>query len=687
MQKIQLYIEGQRVDMFKDESVTLTDTIKNAKDIDKVFTEFSKTFSLPASKLNNKIFKHFYNYDITNGFDARIRVSSVIELNDLPFKDGFIKLEGVDLKDNLAHTYKITFFGNTISLKNLLGDDQLSDLSWLNNFNKKQSDGSAIVYSYPDIQSYLTTGLNKTVDGVNYAKPLQVPLVTHTQRLYYKTSEHIADSGNLYFQNGGGNNIHGVKWNELKYAIRLEIIIKAIEDKYGISFSADFFSSAGTSNTYFDDLYMWLHRTKGKATNGGQLTSSTLPVVGWTDDTSNTFDKMVDNVLTVFNSSSPTLSLAFVPVGSDNYNFTVYRNNVAIITSGNISGTVSYVMPITNDTNANYRVEMTSTTTIVFTSVTWTNSNSAFPTSFVNTSFIKNDDFELIITQQIPKMKVLDFLTSIFKMFNLVAFVKDNVIVVKTLDSFYSSGINYDITKYLDVTKSQSNTALPFREINFTYDGLGTFLAKQHDQLFNKEWGKIEYNEDSSLKFSGGIYNYTIPFEHFKFERLLDLSDASLTEVQWGFCVDDNQESYIGKPILFYNALKTDTISFVDRVNADNIAIRQTSIATYFAPCNSNMNVTPFANQPSINFASEPDEWEGVENLNTLFKDYHSNYITSIFNKSNRITKVTAYLPLRILLNYSLADRFQISGSSYKINSISTNLKTGKSQIELLNDL
>ena len=29
MQKIQLYIEGQRVDMFKDESVTITDTIKS----------------------------------------------------------------------------------------------------------------------------------------------------------------------------------------------------------------------------------------------------------------------------------------------------------------------------------------------------------------------------------------------------------------------------------------------------------------------------------------------------------------------------------------------------------------------------------------------------------------------------------------------------------------------------------
>ena len=111
MQELQLYIEGQRVDMFSDESVTITQSIQNVKDISKIFTDFSKTFSLPASNTNNKIFKHYYNFDITGGFDARKKKSATIELNNLPFKDGKIKLEGVDLKNNKPHTYKITFFG------------------------------------------------------------------------------------------------------------------------------------------------------------------------------------------------------------------------------------------------------------------------------------------------------------------------------------------------------------------------------------------------------------------------------------------------------------------------------------------------------------------------------------------------------------------------------------------------
>src|SRR5210317_2141976 len=117
MQELQLYIQGQRIDLFKDESVSITQSIQNVKDIAKVFTDFSKSFTIPASKTNNKIFKHYYNFDIDNGFDARKKVNAQIELNDLPFTTGRVKLEGVDLKGNKPYAYRVTFFGNTVNLK------------------------------------------------------------------------------------------------------------------------------------------------------------------------------------------------------------------------------------------------------------------------------------------------------------------------------------------------------------------------------------------------------------------------------------------------------------------------------------------------------------------------------------------------------------------------------------------
>ena len=64
MLNVQLYIESEdgvmtEIELFQDESITLTQTLQNIKDISKVFTDFSKTFSVPASKSNNKLFEHY----------------------------------------------------------------------------------------------------------------------------------------------------------------------------------------------------------------------------------------------------------------------------------------------------------------------------------------------------------------------------------------------------------------------------------------------------------------------------------------------------------------------------------------------------------------------------------------------------------------------------------------------------
>jgi len=68
----------------------------------------------------------------------------------------------------------------------------------------------------------------------------------------------------------------------------------------------------------------------------------------------------------------------------------------------------------------------------------------------------------------------------------------------------------------------------------------------------------------------------------------------------------------------------------------------------------------------------------------TLFQNYYSSYVANVFNSQNRLTKIKAKLPLNIILNYSLADKFRINGTDYRINSITTNLSTGMANLELL---
>ena len=162
MQKLQLYLGSDRIDLFGDESVSVTQTIQNVRDIAKVFTDFSQTFSVPASPKNNILFKHYYNFNIVGGFDALNKVAGSIELNSIPFKSGFIRLEGVDLRKEKAYAYRITFFGKTVNLKDLIGEDQLSALGSLSSLN--------VVYSADKIRELLE------VDGAD----LITPLITHT---------------------------------------------------------------------------------------------------------------------------------------------------------------------------------------------------------------------------------------------------------------------------------------------------------------------------------------------------------------------------------------------------------------------------------------------------------------------------------------------------------------------------
>ena len=59
---VQLYIENNRIDLFDDETISLTSSIQNVRDIAKVFSDYSQTFTVPANDRNNKLFKHFYNF-------------------------------------------------------------------------------------------------------------------------------------------------------------------------------------------------------------------------------------------------------------------------------------------------------------------------------------------------------------------------------------------------------------------------------------------------------------------------------------------------------------------------------------------------------------------------------------------------------------------------------------------------
>jgi len=694
MQKLQLYIGTERLDLFKDETVSFTQTIQNVKDIKKIFTEFSKTFSLPASSVNQKIFSHYYNFDIQGGFDARNKVAAKIELNTIPFKEGFIKLEGIDLKNNVAHTYRITFFGNTINLVDVLGDDQLSRLTGLGTYDT--------TYEYLTIKAGLISAIPSTTN-------LCVPLITHTDRL---TFDSVTEAiGNVDWVNS--SSVNGVNFKQLKFALRLQAIIDAIESQYSsITFSNDFFNDS--SNETFHNLWMWLHRKKGSVEPTTQLTLNFIPVQNITQTSGSSAFTNVSpqGVLTLLPDGQTDADggilqyvqtkLELIPTDANvEYSVRVLQNSESYEERLNVTGTQVFFNTSASRLSAgSYTVEIASLTTITFasTNIEWTISGAViggqggggFTDIYSNSAQISSSAIlPFIITQQIPEMTVINFLTSIFRMFNLTAFVNNaGVIVVKTLDSYYASGSENPIVidEYLDVTKSTVNVALPFKEIDFGYKGLGTFLAKQFNQVNNSGWGSTRYTlNNATFDAPNNTYKVEIPFEHVMYERLIDTgitSSVTRTTVQYGLFVNDNQESYYGLPLIFYA---------IRQLNQNPIALKDgplpggvnQQINDYIIPSNSLQIGT--SNQTNINFNAEINEFDATEFLGTLFNNNYKTYIDNVFDTNRRLIKVNAVLPQKIFYNLELNNLIQIRQQNYQINSITTNLTNGKSQLELLN--
>ena len=123
-----IYIGAQRLDLYEDESIDINSSINDASDISKTTTDYSKSFTVPASKVNNKLFKHYYNANLDNSFDARTKVEGRVELYNVPYKLGKFRLLKVNVKKGKPESYTVNFVGNLVDIKKKVGKDLLSSL-------------------------------------------------------------------------------------------------------------------------------------------------------------------------------------------------------------------------------------------------------------------------------------------------------------------------------------------------------------------------------------------------------------------------------------------------------------------------------------------------------------------------------------------------------------------------------
>ena len=631
-----IYTDYVKMDLFKDESVSISDSIQDVRDISKIFTTFSQQFNLPASKNNNKFFKQYQDTDVLNSFDARFKADAIIKLNGVDFRKGTIRLNEVDLKDNKAYSYKVVFFGDIIEMKDLMQDDELSSLPFPESLNFTY-DNATVLAKFESISDL----------------DVAFPLVTHSKYFNINSNgEYRSGSDRLIF-------------TDLKPALKIRKIIEAIQIKYNLTFSNDFF------NTFnFKRIYMLLQRASGAVSNAlttGGILTVTNSLNDLTVTTANNIDVRPLSTGFIYRLSYNITLLATTPVtvritspnsqvyAEETFD-TIATHNIQFEIFGNVPSNVFFTVESENTlTISNQTLGITRLQGLV-------NATYAFPNNTILSNFV--------VTRQLPQMKVIDFMTSLFKMYNLTAYKENGIIVVRSLQDYYNAGNTYDITEYVDVDKSSVSKLLQFKEIDFKFKSKKYFLAEFSDEIQGGDFGNLTYGND---EYDGGVYKVEVDFEKMMYERLND-SNGVLTNVIQGSLLDSNLEPTIGAPLLMYcsNTNPEGAIVWGGTGNP--------TPTNYKRPSNAGL----FTNN-TLNFGGEIDEAFLNFVPNSLFQNNYINYITSIFDKQARKTKVTAYLPLRILLKYNLNDTFIIANKSYRINTIKTNLLTNKTDLELFN--
>ena len=730
----------ERVDFFDFESIELTSTVQDFRDIDKVFTDYSQTFSLPASDTNNKIFKHYYNVGIADGFDARIKQKAEIYLNGILFKTGYIRLTKSAVSKGKPVSYKVAFFGGLTNLRNTIGNAELSELPYLDLYNHD--------YNITNVHNGFTVGLELSGDtmSVGAGRDVVYPSISASDKWYYDSSGSSAPevyrqgvSTNLYDIIG---NSRGINWLMLKPAIKVKHIISAIEQKYSsINFSNDFFGTAE-----FDDLYMLLHNNKGVLSPSSSVTEDTSVTYRIGSGQSDS-DFLLDAgsterrpMLTYWEDAFPNQARVFqyhVIVSVSNaviaggggtapvYTLEILDGDIVLDRFADVSGsqTLTSVLCTENQKEwGNINVRISSNTNQLSTfeldvelklsrfkvnrlgvpddyicdvqnfiddGGTPVTESSNYSTPTVTQSMTQ----KIEITRNVPKIKVLDFLTGIFKAFNLTARVDDDgIIVVKPLNDFYNDGADIDITNLISTEDVSVNRMDLFRNIEFEYSENNTFGIINNNEISQTDYGNLEYQAtadgtDSSLIFDGKDYRVKLPFEKIYYERLSDEnSPLDRTEMGHGWLVDKDQNEVITKPILFFNVEQP-----VDTTKYKVGFVGKTLISQYNRASNTDSNQywTGSAwytkeGTKSLNFNVEFDEFTNSEVTRGLFRKYYQDYISTVFDKGTRVFDLDMKADLSFLLKYKINDTLTIDGEEFLINNIRTDLTSGDTKLELL---
>jgi hypothetical protein len=651
--------QAKRIELFADEKISVTSSIQNINDIGKTYTDFSQTFTVPATKNNNKIFKHWYENSLDTQFSTLIKADAYIELDTIPFRVGKIQLESCDIKENNVQSYSITFIGNLGNLKDKFAGLFLKDLN---------------TTDYND--TYSNQEVRGKVVGNNTSVDIMYPLISSGRYWNYGF--------------GGLDDITvastPIRYSELFPAVRLKTMFNIIETTFNVNLQGTAENpSYFLTNSKFTNAYLYLKNAEDfiiqdATTKIDFSTKSGFPVNGWD------FDLLIDGLTyttpTTFINSIVTLEVTSTTKNIP-YNVLVYKNGLLYTKlpclNPNLNFNVFNIINYTTDTIDNegfFEFYIESKNTLLFTSQLKV-AVLGLTTAIANQTATPIWTLFLKLTSYMPEIKIEDFFAGVLKMFNLTCYSSDGVnYTIDTLESYYNLGSIIDLTKYVKTDSINLNRVKTYKKINFLYEKSESLVNVGFLSNNGINYGDLLFTTNND----GEEYSIKLPFEDLNFNNLKD-------KLQVGYALKTDLQKYIPKPIILYDynpaslTSLTDTDFYFSELDAPS---NGTSYDSYKA---FGQELLTDGITYSLNFPAQQSTLTNEVVVNSLYQTYYSNYISNIFNYRARLIKVSAILPISVLTSLKLNNRVIIRDKRYIINSFTTDLTTGEASFELLTDL
>jgi hypothetical protein len=663
--RIQVFIEPVidsgdylQLELFNDEQIVVNSSVQNISDISKVFTDFSQSFTVPASAINNAIFKHFYQSDIgeinTAGslVDHNKRRKAYIEIDLTPFRRGKISLEKSNLKNGQPESYTITFYGDIRALKDAFGEQKLSDL-----------DLSSLEFAYSGVEI-----LNRITDlATDY--DVRFPLIANNRLWTY----HQGGSTDIT------NTAHAIQYDELFPAVKISKLFEAIEAQYGLTFTGTFLSDPKFTNVFLMAKNTNEFEFITEAVNVDFISKTNLNYTNWTNVSAQNAEDFVDlatnsinvqdfnvNVyehkIQIYISSISVAGTLFIDVFQDGNYYQTFQTgipnafNVIIQNTSGLNTNFTFKLRATNDMNVDC--------TIFYQPFAFYNGNVTYSLATIQTNTIGILG-KLSISNYMPEMKVADFFTGVLKQFNATCVgVSENVFEILPLDEWYAKGALVDVTEYTIIDSIDVERIKLYKKISFKYQEGQSFVNKDYFKTTTQHYGNVEYQ----YAYDGDEYIIESPFENLLFTRSIDnTGDYAIL----GYFLNETLQAYTPKPTLLYLYGESDAlvhdIRFYNGSGHDDI-----SSYALFGQDFSYQNT-----KYSLNFGADNSVIHEETIQNGLFATYYFPYLSNLFNLKNRLISVKTNLPISLLTGLRINDRIIIRDKRYIINEMKSNLTTG----------